>query len=83
MLPEGMSSVLEAALPMNLFTRRMLPKVPLAMTASLPRLEPKLLKSLGESPLLARNLAAGEVRAMEPAGKMWSVVHQKEDFEKI
>merc|ERR1712013_39696 len=43
---------------MNLFTRRILPKVPLAITASFPLLDPKELKSLGERPLLARYLAA-------------------------
>merc|ERR1712123_401249 len=35
------------------------------MTASFPLLDPKELKSLGDSPLLARYL---------PAGEMWSVV---------
>merc|ERR1719206_1504185 len=44
------------------------------MTASFPLLDPKELKSLGERPLLARYLAAGEFLGMEPAGEMWSVV---------
>ena len=68
--PDGMWIVLGAALPMNLLTRRMLPNVPLAMMASLPLLDPKLLNSRGDNPLLARNLAAGEVLGMEPAGEM-------------
>ena len=73
-VPEGMWTVLGVAFPINLLTSLMLPNVPLAITASFPLLEPKLLKSLGLSPLLARYLAAGEFLGMEPAGEMWSVV---------
>jgi len=42
-----MYAVFGMALPMNLFTSRMFAKVPLAITASLPRREPYELNSLG------------------------------------
>ena len=53
---------------------RTLANVPRVITLSLPRLEPKELKSLGSTPRARRYFPAGPSGGMEPAGEMWSVV---------
>lgn len=68
--PEGQCFVLGPALFMNLLTNRMFANVPLAITASLPRLDPYELNSLGVRPRSAKNLAAGLFLEIIPAGDM-------------
>ena len=52
---------------------RMLAKVPRVITRSLPRRDPKLLKSRGDS-CSWRYRPAGPSGLIAPAGEMWSVV---------
>lgn len=54
----------------SLLTRRVLAKVPLAITSSCPRRAPYELKSFTETPRSIKYLAVAEVFEMLPAGEM-------------
>ena len=58
----------------SMFFKRILANVPRVMTRSLPRREPKLLKSCGLMPACCKYCPAGPLAGMAPAGEMWSVV---------
>jgi hypothetical protein len=52
----------------------MFAKVPRIITSWCPRRAPYELKSRGSTPWATSHSPAGDVRAIEPAGLMWSVV---------
>lgn len=60
-----------------------LAKVPLAMIKSLPLLDPYELKSFLSMPLSFKNLPAGELTEIFPAGEIWSVVIESPNTARI
>ena len=73
--PSGRCSVMPPSVPgTSRFFSRMLANVPRTITRSLPRREPKELKSFLVTPCSTKKRPAGPSTGISPAGEMWSVV---------